>query len=87
MGEERLHLRRERQAVVVAIEEQRLLAGAVAGQQQTPLAGVPEREREHPFELVDERVAFLFVQMDDDFGVGVRAETVTGRHQAIANRA
>ena len=44
-GEQRLDLRGEQEAPGVPAVEQRLLAGAVAGQQQAPLRGCPRRRR------------------------------------------
>ena len=50
---------------------ERLDPEAVAGQQQAPLALVPEREREHAPQPLDEGVAVLLVEVDQDLGVAV----------------
>src|SRR5262249_48798138 len=48
----------------------RLLAGAIARQQQPPVRAVPQPEREHPVEPLHHLVAPLLVAVDDRLGVG-----------------
>ncbi|MCU0234040.1 MAG: hypothetical protein MUE90_08440, partial [Thermoanaerobaculales bacterium] len=66
----------EDQLLAVAPVEERLLAGAVAGQQQPSPRLVPDREGEHPVEAIDEVGAVLLVEVGDDLGVGLRAQPV-----------
>src|SRR5690606_1103943 len=48
----------------------------VTHQQQALAISVPERERELAVQLLDEAIAELLVQMDDDLGIGARIEAV-----------
>ena len=56
--------------------EQRLLAGAVAREEQRLGAVVPDREGEHPVELLDRFDAVLEVEREDALDVRMRAERV-----------
>ena len=56
--------------------EERLLADAVAGEEQTLAALVPEGEREHPVEMPDAVDPVLLVQVDDHLGVALGREAV-----------
>ncbi len=47
----------------------RLDAEAIAGQQQPVPARVPERQREHPPQALDETVAVLLVEVDQHLGI------------------
>ena len=59
------------------MHEQRLLAEPVARKQQRARARVPERERVHAVERVDEVTAVLLVQMHENLGVRPRSEEMT----------
>ena len=74
--QQRAHLRREGQRSVVERVEQRLLADAVARQQQLLAAPVPEREREHAVQVLDAGGAVLLVEVRDHLGVALRREVV-----------
>src|SRR5215211_139519 len=76
-GHERLQLGAEREpaAGVLAVEE-RLDPEAVAGQQQPPSAPVPQGEREHAAQALDEGVAVLFVEVNQHLGVTAGSEVV-----------
>jgi hypothetical protein len=55
---------------------QRADADAVAGEEDGALVEVDERHGELSAQLLEDAFAVLLVEMDDDFGVGVRAEDV-----------
>jgi hypothetical protein len=59
---ERGQLRGEGEAAARRLRvEERLLAEPVAGDQQLALAGVPDREGEHPLERVDHLLPVLLI--------------------------
>jgi hypothetical protein len=60
---------------------ERLDAEAVAREQQTAGLRVPDREGEHPPEPIHAALAPLLVAMDDDLGVGARAEAMAVRDE------
>ena len=74
VGEQRLQLRRERQPALADVEEERLLAEAIAPQHQPPPRRVPNREREHAAHLADERRSVQPVELEQHLGVGARAQ-------------
>ncbi len=84
MSEEGLDFRRERDEPVRTVDEQRLLAGPIARDRQATVALVPDRQREHPVELVDGVGALLLVQVDDRFRVALRSEPVAARDETRA---
>ncbi len=72
-----LDLRGEKQAFAGFPVVQRLDPETIADQQEFPLGGVPQRDREHPAKAADKIDAVLEVQRRDDLAVGVRVERVT----------
>jgi hypothetical protein len=60
------------------------LPGAVAREEEPLAARVPDREREHPVEALDEGLAELLVEVDDHLAVRARAEGVPLRAQLVA---
>ena len=56
---------------------ERLDAQPVPGQKQRSCGVVPHCEREHSAQALDARSPVFLVEMDDDFGVGRRAELVS----------
>src|SRR5262249_5900382 len=62
----------------------RLFAHPIACDEKALAALVPQREREHPVQAPDQFVAMIFVKMDDDFGVGMRAELMASREEPLA---
>ncbi len=72
--QQRLQLGREHEAPAGDRVVEGLLACAVAGAEQAPLLDVPDREREHPREVVEARLAPGPERLDEDLGVRRRAE-------------
>jgi len=70
VSEERLDLRGEQELAAALCVEQRTNAEAVARQEQRARTRIPDRERPLAVELADGIGAELFVQMQDDFGIG-----------------
>src|SRR5262249_59766963 len=72
--EQALELRAPQQPPAQLGDVERLDAGAIAREYETPAARVPEGEREHPVETLDGAHPLLFVEMRDHFHVRARAE-------------
>ena len=85
--EKRLQFRGEREPVRQGDVVQRLDAQTIAGQQQTPLRGVPDRKRKHPAQMVDAAWTELFPQVNDGFGVAGSPKTMTARGEFLAQLA
>ncbi|MCU0669812.1 MAG: hypothetical protein MUF70_10720 [Myxococcota bacterium] len=75
-AQQRLDLRGEVDALAVDPVVEGLHADVVAGEQELALARVPDREREHAVQILEHVDAALFVEVDQDFRVGVAAEAV-----------
>ena len=75
-GEQRLDLGAEEQPVALAAPVQRADADAVAGEEDGALGEVDERQRELAAQLLEDALAVLLVEVDDDLGVGMGAEDV-----------
>ena len=85
-----LQLARERDVDVAVLRQrvvQRLHPEPVAREQQPLPLRVPEREREHPAEVLDAVVAVLLVEVHDHLGVAARGEPVALRLELGAQRA
>ena len=67
--------------------DQRLLAQPIAGQDQLPPLGVPDGQGEHAVEMLEEVRPLVLVEVDDHFGVAVRAEAMAGAFQPPAQLA
>ncbi len=80
----RLELRREREAAAIVVVIERLDAGPVAIELELSRARVPERDREHAVDLVDERFAPLEVRVQHDLGVGIRPERMAALRELLA---
>src|SRR5437879_10959977 len=87
MRKERLDFGSEDEAPPVAVIEQRLLPRAVPRQHETAGALVPYRDGKHAVEILDERRPALFVEMDDELGVGEGTETVAACDHTLAQHA
>ena len=74
--QQRLDFRSERHARGRHAVVERLDAEAIADKKQPSFRIVPERKGKHAAEAVDRAIAPLFVGVDDDFGIGLRAEHV-----------
>ena len=66
---------------------QRLLAHAIARQQQPLAPRIPQRERKHAMQPQQRIVAPLLVGMNDHLGVAAGRETVAAAHQFLAQLA
>ena len=76
IAEERLDLAPEGQPVLAEVVVDRLLAQAVAGEEEPALVPVPDGEGEHPAQPLGKLFAPLFVAVDQDLGVAVALEDV-----------
>ena len=74
--EERLRLRRDQDAARSLRVDERLDPEAIARRDEPPAPRVPEDERDLAAEVLDERVAVLLVEMDDELAVAPGAEAV-----------
>ena len=81
--EQRLHFRRQPQALGSLAPVERLLAGAVAGRHERPGAPVPQRKREHPAKARKQVHAPLLVAVDQDLDVRARSELVAERLELL----
>jgi hypothetical protein len=73
-GLDGFELGREREAAAVVEVVERLDPRPVSVELQAALARVPERDREHAVEVLDEAVVPLQVGVEHHLGVGFRAE-------------
>src|ERR671934_2027000 len=74
--EDRLRLRGKPEAAVADGIEERLLADAIADEEQSPPPAIPDREREHASQALHAGVPVVLVEVDDHLGVGLRGEAV-----------
>ena len=58
-----------------------LLARSITRDHQPLSVGVPDREGKHATQMFDKIQSMLFIEMDNDFGVTVGAELVSGIDQ------
>src|SRR6185436_16623333 len=80
MLEQRFQLRTKNEAAGARDRViQRLLADAIAGNEELLIVVVPDRKRKHSAQLIEARRAELFVRMNDRFRVGVSSEAMTAR--------
>src|SRR5215213_9949251 len=77
-------LRREDQAVVLCRVIKGLDAETVPAEQQLTASRIPDREREHAAQMIDERRAMIFVEVNETFGVGGSTEHVAALRQVMA---
>src|SRR4026209_1640904 len=62
---------------------QRLDPEAVAPQEQLLASHIPNREREHAAEVIDEMLAVILVEMDQAFGIRAGAEHVAAAFECV----
>ena len=74
--EQRLDLGCAGEAALVAQVVQRLLSEVIARCQQAATLHVPQHEREHAAQAIEQPIAMALVQRDDDLAVAVRQESV-----------
>ncbi len=82
--QEAFQLAGEQQPAGLVAIDQRLLAQAVAGQEQQAALGVPEGEGEHAVQQADHFRAFIFIEMDEGFRVALRLEAMPAAFEAAA---
>ncbi len=82
--QERRYLAPPDDAVVRFGVVQRFDADSIAGEHQRPGGPVPQREGEHAVEVVDQPLAHLLPEVDDDLDVTVRLEPVSRRSEPLA---
>ncbi len=82
--EQRGQFRGEQQLAVVLVQEQRLLAEAVAREQQAPAALIPDGKGEHALQGVHHRLAVFLIQVNQHLGIGVRCELVPPPPEVLA---
>ena len=75
-GEERLHLRRDEQGVVVHRVEQRLDAEPVAAGEQRAMRLVPQHEGELPPQAMETVGAEVLIEMERDLAIGSGAQSM-----------
>ena len=78
-GQDRLRLGREGNPAVALRVADRLDPEPVAREDERALACVPEAERPHPVEALERVLAPRGIRVQDDLGVGVRAEARAAR--------
>ena len=76
MSRQRVDLRTEREAAVRHCIVKRLLADAVARNEQAIAGGVPDREREHPAQLSKAARTISTIQSKDHLGISIGPESV-----------
>ena len=77
----------EQQAIRFAAIIERFLAQPVAGDDKPALPGIPNRQREHAVEVFQKAEPFVFVEMDNCFGVAAGAKSVAGALQPLSQLA
>ena len=80
-GNERLHLRGEREALRTVGDEERLLAEAIAPEDELALLAVPECESERARQTLERRHALVLVEVQDHLAPGRRLEAMAGADQ------
>jgi len=81
--EDRLDLGAEEKLPLVEGIVQGLLPDPIPGEKKPSPAFVPERNREHPLEKIDEIGTVILVEMDDRLRVAVRRESMTGSLEGL----
>jgi len=76
VGEERLRLGGERDAVTVFEIAERLLSKPVSSEEQAPVVSIPNRKGEHAPEAFETLWAELSIREQENLGVGLRLEGV-----------
>src|ERR1043166_6051882 len=76
-SQQRLHLGREEQAVVLLIEIERFLPHAVAAEYEPFALRIPQSERKHAAQVLNEIEIVFFVKVKNRFAVAVGVKTMT----------
>src|SRR5208282_893519 len=77
-------LRGKRQSARFYTVKKRFHSQAIACQQQPPFAAIPNGERKHATQVVEEPEVVLLVKMQNGFGVAVRPELMAPRQEIRA---
>src|ERR1051326_4730326 len=83
-SQQRFHLRREEHAVVRLVKIDRLLAHAIAADDEPLASRVPERKRKHAAQVLDEIKPVLFVEMKNGFAVAVGLKLMAELVESLA---
>ena len=81
--EDRLDLGREHDTVSVRVPVERLLPEPISREHQLALIAIPDGDREHAAQVVNEVHALVFVEVDEHLGIRLGAKTVSSRQQAV----
>src|SRR5258708_5994540 len=84
MSKERFWLGRVDQLAVENAIIHWLFAVTVAGDDEPLSSCIPQRDREHPIDMIDKIVAVFLIKMRDDLGVGLRNELVPAFFEGLA---
>src|SRR5713101_426090 len=76
MSQQSFHFRSKDQMTAVEAIVERLFAEAIASEEQTARAFIPNREGKRASQLIDASRAEFFIEMKDDFSVGARTEAM-----------
>jgi len=87
MEEHRLYFRSENDSIIARCVVQWLHADSVARQYQSLPSLIPQREREHAREIINEAETMLLIRVDNSFAVGCCREAMAAMGQIIAQRA
>lgn len=87
MRKDRFRFGRVDQLAVKNTVIQRLFAKAVAGDEKSFATRVPQRKGEHSIQMIDHRVAVSLIKMRQNFGVGLRRESMALLFELRANLA
>ena len=85
-NQQRLDLGRQEERVIGQRVVERLLAGTIPRRQQGLRAAIPERERKHATNLLEEALTPLLVGMYQYLDIGLAAKAVALCHQPLPHR-
>jgi hypothetical protein len=83
LAEQRLQLRCKRERSIRDPVVEGLDPEAVSGEHDPALTRVPERDREHPPQILDERRSTLLIEVNQNLGVALGRERVAPRSQPV----
>src|SRR5205807_1566347 len=83
MLQDRLDFRSEDEAAIVLVKIERLYAGTIPRQHQPLAIGIPDRNREIAFNVVNEIEPAFFVEMQYGFGICQRSIEMSALFKAF----